>query len=607
MRSVHRSPIKRKLVTATLATTGMALLVAGVGIIGVDALLYRQSLEHDLTLLARVIAENSTAALSFNDPAAATQILGALRARPHVTAACIYGLPTQQDSQAFAHYSVDHDFSCPALRDLPSWAARQRTLHEPVVLNNQTVGTIVLVYDLGELPVRMRRYGSIIFVVFAVAIIAAFLLSARLRSSILEPIYHLVHATTTVSETGDYSVRAQARSDDELGLLVDRFNDMLTRIQARDYEVRAALQQVEDERARFAFLAESMPQKIFSATPQGSIEYCNAQWTEYAGLPAAQIQGWQWTQTLHPDDVGPTVDAWKRCLLSGQPFAAQQRFRRADGAYRWHLSRATAMRDLAGAITMWIGSHTDIHEQKETEEELRRANHDLQQFAYSASHDLLEPIRNVAIYSDLISRRYKDKLDGDAGQYLEFLREGAHRLSALVTDLLAYTRASMAELEDQEVDANAALRKALEALTGPIEENHAQITLGTLPSVSVGEVHLQQVFQNLIGNAIKYRSEQPPRIEVSCTVTEGTASFAVTDNGIGIDPEYKEVIFGVFKRLSHDRKLSGTGIGLAICYRIIDRYGGKIWVESQSGRGATFRFTIPVHQYRLAAVPSADS
>lgn len=593
MKQLQDVPLKQKLIVIALVTTGTALLLAGVGNVIVDNLLYRAYLQRDVTVLARVIADNSTAALAFNDPKAGAQILSALRARPHVTAACMYTFGGDQ-APAFATYSTARDFACLGRgnRGVPEgW----ETVTERVMLEDKEIGTLVLHYDLGELGDRVRLYGSIIFLVFLLASMAGVLLSLRLQRAVVTPVSELVAATTAVSETGNYGIRAEKHSQDELGVLVDRFNEMLSRVESTDTGLRKALQDVETERERFEFMAESMPQKIFTSGPDGEVDYLNSQWMEFTGQTFEQMKGWGWTQFVHSEDLDESLTLWKRALESGDPFTCQQRFRRADGQYRWHLSRARAMRRRNGEISMWIGSNTDIHEQKETEQGLRRANEDLQQFAYSASHDLQEPIRNVAIYSDIIARRYEHALDEDGRQFLSFLREGGSRLSVLVRDLLAYTRASMAELSEREASGEAALKNAMETLADRIRASSAEIIAGQLPTVRMGELHLQQVLQNLISNAIKYASSEPPKIEVAAFSMGRTSCITVKDNGIGIDPRYKEKIFGVFKRLSHDQKYSGTGIGLAICQRIVERYGGTIWVESELGKGATFYFTVPEH------------
>jgi PAS domain S-box-containing protein len=600
MRRFRDRPIKQKLVIITLATTGVALVLAGVGNVLVDSLLFRGYLRRDLTVLARVIADNSLGALSFNDPNAAAQTLSALKERSHITGACIYRKTSPEKAELFAQYAPTSEFSCPAAQPGAEVTGRGMTLIEPIVLNGRSIGTLALQSDLGELYERLRIYSSTILGVFLASLLLASLLLNRLRAVITTPIARLVRATTHVSHTGDYSIRAEKLSGDEMGLLVDRFNDMLAGIQS-------AFREIDKQRARFHFMAESMPQKIFTARPDGEIDYFNPQWMEFTGLSFDQIKDWGWTQFVHPDDIDENMRVWKQALEAGEPFHFEQRFRNAAGKYRWHLSRALPMRDATGNVTMWIGSNTDIHEQKEREEALRRANEDLQQFAYSASHDLQEPIRNVTIYSEIVASRYHSVLDAEGQQFLGFLKEGGHRLSTLVRDLLAYTRASMAELNDQPVEASEVFRNSVTALSEPIREAGAVVTADELPKVYIGDVHLQQVFQNLIGNAVKYRSDAPPRIHIAVQPIGRMWRFSVQDNGIGIDPEYKEKIFGIFKRLSHDNKYSGTGIGLAICQRVVERYGGRIWVESEPGTGSTFYFTLPnnAQTARSAAIQSS--
>ena len=457
---------------------------------------------------------------------------------------------------------------------------------QPIILSGRQIGTLMLFYDLGEISERIQLYGSAVFGVLLASSLVAFLLSSKLRDIIAAPISHLVHATTLVSETADYSTRAQKLSGDELGVLVDRFNEMLAGIQTRDDALKK-------ERERFWFMAESMPQKIFTAAPDASVDYFNRQWLDYTGLSFEQIKGWGWTQFVHPDDLDETIDAWGRAITTGDPCHSEHRFRRLDGKYRWHLSRAVAMRDSAGKVSLWLGSSTDIHEQKEKEQALRRANDDLQQFAYSASHDLQEPIRNVAVYSEMIATRYHGLVDEEGRMFLNFLTEGGRRLSMLVSDLLAYTSAGTGELTEAPVDANAVLQHSLASLAERIRENRAAVTFDSLPEVYMGEAHLQQILQNLVSNALKYHDDIPPRIHVSVTERFSEWCFSVKDNGIGIDPQYRDKIFGVFKRLHHDRTYGGTGIGLAICKRVVERYGGRIWVESEPGKGSTFLFTVP--------------
>ena len=611
MRSFRDIPIKQKLMVITMATTTVALVLAAIGIVAFDAFLFRQSLTRDLSALSRIIADNSTAALAFNDPRAATETLAALRARPHLATACIY----RADGSLLAKYARQDGVSlCPP----PTAQVEFRftntnlTVSHAIFLSGRRIGTLLMLYDLDEIFERMKLYGTTVLGVLLVSSLIAFLLSSSLRAAIATPISHLVRATTSVAQTSDYSVRAQKVSGDELGVLVDRFNEMLAGIQLRDNHLidalrdrEEALRDAERARERFRFMAESMPQKIFTTTPAGETNYLNRQWMEFTGLPFEQLQNWGWTQVIHPDDLDSNLGSWRHSVETGEPFLLQHRCRGADGVYKWHLSRAHAMRDASGSISMWIGSSTDIHEQKEKEEELRRANEDLQQFAYSASHDLQEPIRNVAVYSEIVAKRYHSLLDPDGRQFLGFLTEGGRRLATLIDDLLAYTRAGVVEAGITTADGSAVLQQVLSSLSETIRQCEGKVTYDSLPEICMSQTHLQQVLQNLITNALKYRKEDPPEIHISAMYQGAAWRFSVRDNGIGIDPEYKEKIFGVFKRLH--RSYSGTGIGLAICQRVVARYGGRIWVESSPGKGATFFFTVPERAPRAHSAAAESS
>jgi len=207
---------------------------------------------------------------------------------------------------------------------------------------------------------------------------------------------------------------------------------------------------------------------------------------------------------------------------------------------------------------------------------------------------LQEPLRSSKIYSELLSRRHANLINEEAKTFIGFVQDGATRMEMLVRDLLSYTKASAVENTKEKVDANEALKTTLANLAGAISEAGATVTSESLPILSVHELHLQQIFQNIIGNAVKYRSpDRAPAVHVSAQRKKGSWTFAIADNGIGIEPQYKDNIFGLFKRLHTVDQYSGTGIGLAICRRIVGRYGGRIWVESEPGKGSTFRFTIP--------------
>jgi PAS domain S-box-containing protein len=261
---------------------------------------------------------------------------------------------------------------------------------------------------------------------------------------------------------------------------------------------------------------------------------------------------------------------------------------------------AAPIRDRSGNIIGVVLVFRDITERRKVElqekrsaELLARTNADLEQFAYAASHDLQEPLRMITTYSQLLLKGYRGQLEGEAGLCVQFIADGSKRMRDLLADLLAYTQLTMDGQESSEIaDLSVVYEEALHNLKAAIEENAAVVTSDPLPVVPGREAHLIQLFQNLIGNSIKYRSDSPPRIHVAAETQDGRWRFAVSDNGIGIDPLYQQQIFGVFKRL-HGKQIPGTGIGLAICQRVVERGGGRIWVESQPNRGATFYFTLP--------------
>jgi two-component system sensor histidine kinase/response regulator len=226
-------------------------------------------------------------------------------------------------------------------------------------------------------------------------------------------------------------------------------------------------------------------------------------------------------------------------------------------------------------------------------EALRRANSDLEQFAFSASHDLQEPLRMVATFSQLLQMKYAGKLDAQADTIIEHCVEGATRMGRMIRDLLEYTRAaSISETLPERVSAEEMLEEALNNLRSSIEESNATVTHEPLPALQVEPVHLKQIFQNLVSNAIKYRGSQPPRIHIEAIREDGVWKFSVRDNGIGIESRYMDQVFGLFKRLHSGSRYSGTGLGLAICKKLVERYHGRIWVESKLGEGSTFFFTL---------------
>jgi PAS domain S-box-containing protein len=361
--------------------------------------------------------------------------------------------------------------------------------------------------------------------------------------------------------------------------------------------------------SRFRQLADAMPQIVWTARADGHVDYYNSRWYEFTGYGPETAKDVSWETIMHPDDLEPWRETWKASVSSGEPYNLECRlFDRTESRWRWFVARAVAVRENDGGAVKWFGSCTDIDEQKRFQEDLQRANYDLEQFAFSASHDLQEPLRSIKIYSELLSRRHGNLINEEAKTFLRFVQDGATRMEMLVRDLLSYTKASLVEYTTENVDANEVLDTTLANLAGAISEAGATVTSEGLPTLSIHDLHLQQLFQNIIGNAIKYRSpDRSPAVRVSARRLNGFWTFAIADNGIGIEPQYRENIFGLFKRLHTVDEYSGTGIGLAICRRIVERYGGRIWAESEPGKGSTFRFTIPAGDGGGAGKPRPGS
>jgi light-regulated signal transduction histidine kinase (bacteriophytochrome) len=257
-------------------------------------------------------------------------------------------------------------------------------------------------------------------------------------------------------------------------------------------------------------------------------------------------------------------------------------------------------RDENGEVAGIVGAFYDITERvraeealQETMERLRRSNQELEEFAYVASHDLQEPLRAVASFTQLLAENYQGQLDAEADEFIGFIVDGAKRMQRLINDLLAYSRVRTKGVPFEATDFEEVLSQALVNLEAAIEENQAVITHDPLPTILADKQQMMQLLQNLIGNAIKFRSAELPCIHVAAECRDNEWVFAVKDNGIGIDPQFQEQIFVIFQRLHDREEYPGTGIGLAICKRVVERHGGRIWVESVPEKGSIFYFTIP--------------
>jgi PAS domain S-box-containing protein len=352
---------------------------------------------------------------------------------------------------------------------------------------------------------------------------------------------------------------------------------------------------LKESEARFRVLIESLPQLVWSCLPDGRCDYLSSQWVAYTGVPEAEQLDLNWLdRVIHPEDRERTREHWLGAVNGKHPYDIEYRIRSAEGSYRWFQTRGVALKDRNGTIIKWFGTCTDIDDLKAAEEGLRKANRELEEFAYVASHDIQEPLRMVNVYTQLLIRRHVGE-DPQAKQYSEVIYRNVKRMEGLIQDLLAFSRTihREEELEVSTANLSLALTEATSVLKDRIEDTGALIESAPLPTVRGDTAQLAQVFQNLLSNAIKYQKNgSKPVVRITVTFDGKCWTIGVSDNGIGFDSKYSERIFGLFKRL-HKDEFPGTGLGLAICRRIIERHGGRIWAESTPGEGSIFYFSLP--------------
>jgi signal transduction histidine kinase len=487
--------IRWKVAAIILVLVAISLLLAGAGLLLHARAAFEREVVQELTLVGDVVGSNSTAALTFRDRRAATQTLAALGNDERIMIGGVY----DQNGRLFASYRrADVDLALPdvaPLGDAPTFAHGRVALTRSVELKGEPIGNVYVVADTREWSNALRAFLVILVTLFSMVLAVGLLVSLGLRF-VTRPIEDLAHLMNRMVRERDFSLRARKRGNDEIGALVDGFNNMLEEIGSRRAEAERAQREL---KTRVAELDAEVKER-----------------------------------------------------------------RRAEEELR---------------------RHTD---------ELQRSNRELGQFAYVASHDLQEPLRAISGCVQLLAQRYRDKLDGRANELIEHTVSGALRMQALINDLLSYSRVSTRARPFEMCDVSEPLRQALANLEFAAKEASATVTSDPMPVASIDPTQLTQLFQNLIGNAFKFRAERAPKVHVGAQLKPGGYVFSVHDNGIGIEPQYIDRIFGVFQRLHNRNQYPGNGIGLAICRKIIERHNGRIWVDSTPGEGSTFYFTLPV-------------
>lgn len=467
-----------------LLSTSVVLALSMISIIVVDSFDYYQRRVADLRTQADILGKTSTAALAFNDPKAAHEYLSALKAKPSISAAALYG----HDGSLFTSYirKGTQVVFPPVQMNHHRLDGQDVELFYRIEQDGEVIGTVYLRTSL-NLQDRILHYAGFLLLVMALSLVVGSWIADWLQKFISAPILNIASVATAVIEKKNYSLRATRRSNDEIGMLTDAFNQMLAHIEERDEKLltaNRALQQEIEERKH-------------------------------------------------------VQDALRKNM-----------------------------------------------------QELARSNAELEQFAYVSSHDLQEPLRMVASYTQLLEKRYRAGFDEKGLLYLHYIVDGAKRMQQLINDLLMFSRVGTRGKELQPISSQSVLAVALHNLKPAIDESNARVEHDDLPMVMGDATQLTQLFQNLVSNGIKFHGDKAPKIQIRVTRQNDFWQFMVQDNGIGIDPEHFERIFVIFQRLHGREDYPGSGIGLAICKKIVDRHGGSIWVESGEEKGSTFYFTL---------------
>lgn len=378
----------------------------------------------------------------------------------------------------------------------------------------------------------------------------------------------------------------------KVAIFVDLFykNEMLKEHERREKELSGI---------RYRNLADAIPHLVIKTDRNGLGNYFNQGWTHYTGMSTEESAGRGWESVFHSNEFTGFMNTWREAALMGDRFETRLVVRRADQSERWHLLQGVPEFSSSGEINGWLFTGTDIQNEMETRmkleeqaRDLKRSNNDLEQFAYVASHDLQEPLRKVRNYVDLLEIYSEETLNEKTQKCLSVIVDGVKRMQQLISALLDYSRVSkMGDSIAEEVDVRSEVDFAIESIAAAKD---AKISIENLPRVRGNGVQVRQLFQNLVANAIKFRNQEPSHIWIGTEMKDGVPAFFVKDNGIGIPRDYTDKIFVIFHRLHTRDRYPGTGIGLAICKKIVETHGGRIWVESEVGKGTSVYFTLPV-------------
>src|SRR6266849_2996371 len=640
MRAFRDFSIRRKLKLTIMLTSSVALLLACTVFITYDRYTFRRGKVEDLTALADIIGSNSTAALAFSDADSAREILGALRAKQHIVAACVYG----RDGRVFASYARGNPatpFAPPPVEGEGSrFGSNQLVVFRGIVLDGEKIGTVYLQMDLGELRERLNRYTAVLLLVVLGSLLVAFLLSSRLQRAISEPIRDLASTAKLVSVEKNYSIRAVKHSNDELGLLIEGFNEMLAQIQRRDTALQAAqselekrveertheLQQeisertqaekkLEERTAYLNALIENSPVAIVGHDSQDVVQMCNPAFEHMFHYRQEDVVGAKLDDLIMTEELASEVVSITDRVLKGESVHLTTRRRRRDGTLLDVDVHGVPLM-IGGKLLGAFGLYQDITERKRAEEELRKAKEAAEassraksEFLANMSHEIRTPMNGIMGMTELA---LDTELTLDQREYLAMVKASADSLLRVVNDILDFSKIEAGKLDMDRVEFNVRdiLGETLRALAIRAHRKGLELSYRVEPAVParlLGDPgRLRQLIVNLVGNAIKFTNsgEVVVGVEIESMSSDAVRlHFVVSDTGIGISPEKQKQIFEAFEQADNSttRRYGGTGLGLAISRRLVELMDGRLSVQSEPGQGSAFNFTADFG--RLEAPP----
>ncbi|MEP7320582.1 MAG: ATP-binding protein [Saprospiraceae bacterium] len=614
------TPIQRKLMKVILLTCGIVLSLMCVAYILFESFSFRQNVKTNVATLAAVIASNSTAALAFLSPQDAVEILSALKAEPHITAACLY----DESGNQFATYPADAAsslFPTQIERNEKYWfKSNYLEGFQPVLQKNEYLGVLYIKADLKAMYSQLTRFAIIGLLFIICSLFIAYLLSKILQRTISEPIMALEQTAKIISNQRDYTVRAIKSGKDEVGALTDAFNQMLNQIQEQNEAITSFNQQLElkvTERTH-----ELQEQKDFIETIINSsvdiiavfdqnLNYLmlNNQAFEIYKKKKEEIIGKHILTVFPQTKASGMIDELNRALKGEFIHNTKYRSLVLNQVFEnYYIPLKEKNGQPYGVLTIGhdISNITEAKERLElVNVELLKSNRDLEQFAYIASHDLQEPLRKIQFFSNLMGKNFNN--EEKLNQYHEKIVQSATRMQQLIQDVLSYSRISNSNEAFVPTNLNQILENLKIDFELILQEKQASLQHSVLPLINGIPLHLTQLFSNLISNSLKYNDKIPiititsdylPDKEIKSypKLFEKSSYVRIkfTDNGIGFEPQFSEQIFNIFQRLHGRQSYSGTGIGLAICKKIVENHHGVIFANGSPGEGATFTIILPV-------------